>query len=340
MRRLRLTLVVAAAILVASGCGTAPADDGAVPRGPSRPLTSQALSTDGALECPGTITDQGGMTVPQPPQGAVDGMARLLPEREPTSLVVCSYPVLDVMTGSLTSPFALKKRTVPTEAGRVSVVELLAWAPRGDGRSKACTAMGGNETVHLVGATYGDAIVWVAAKADPNTCANSTNGDFVSSAAVGVVLDELFGDRKPVPQPADPCSARTFGRLGDDRSLVPEGDPRVTVCRSAVGGDPQATVLDAGQSRQVVVALRGLDTRPSQHLCEGADYSAMDNFRLVLTYAEGPPVVITVTPTCRPPLLSGSLEAGDVADLVDLIERWSPPIPGPYPDGSVSSTNL
>ena len=52
-------------------------------------------------ECPLTITDAEGMTVPQPPQGAVDGMARLVPNRDVASLVVCSYPVLDMMTGSL-----------------------------------------------------------------------------------------------------------------------------------------------------------------------------------------------------------------------------------------------
>lgn len=326
-------------VVLLAACGNAPAGDVPVPRGPSRTLTSQPLAADGALECPATITDQQGMTVPEPPQGAVDGMARLLPDREPVSLVVCSYPVLDIMTGSLTSPFALTKRTVPTAAQRASVVELLTWAPRGDGGAKTCTAMGGNETVHLVGATYGDAIVWVAAKADPNSCSSATNGDFVSSAAVGVVLDEVVGARAPMPQPADPCTQRTFGRLGDDRSLAPPGDPRVVVCRSAVGGEQRATVLDAAQSRQVVTALRGLDTAPSQHMCEGADQSAMDDFRLVLAYAEGPPVVISVTPTCRPPLLSGGLEAADASAVVDLVEQWSPPIPGPDPNGSVSSTN-
>jgi hypothetical protein len=278
------------------------------------------------------------MTVPQPPQGTVDGMARLLPSRDVASLVVCSYPVLDMMTGSLTSPYPLKKRTVLSATQRTEVVELLRWAPRGDGSNKACTAMGGNETVHLVGAVYLDAIVWVAAKADPNSCANSTNGDFVSSAAAGVVLDELAGTREPAPDRTGPCSVRTFGRLGDDVSLVPAGDPRVVVCRSGRDGTPQATALDADPSRELVAALRALDTRPADDGgCQGADPAAMDDFRLVLTYGEGPPVVISVTPTCAPPLFAGPLVAEDVDRVIDLVEQWSPPIPGPDPDEPVSS---
>ena len=86
--------------LVLAACGTVPATGpgGAAAQtvGPMRRVTAQALASDGALECPATITDQQGMTVPEKPQG-VDGNARLLPGRQPESLVVCSYPVLDMM---------------------------------------------------------------------------------------------------------------------------------------------------------------------------------------------------------------------------------------------------
>jgi hypothetical protein len=120
-------------------------------------------------------------------------------------------------------------------------------------------------------------------------------------------------------------------------SLVPEGDPVVTVCRVAASGAPAPTLLDAEQGRQVVAALRALPVRPTRHVCEGADQSATDDFRLVLTYPEGPPSVINVTPTCEPPVLGTSLESTEVGQVVRLVERWSPPIQGPGKDGAVSS---
>ena len=325
-------------VMALVACGMTPAGGGAVSRGPSRTLTSQPLDADGVLECPPTITDPQGMTVPQPPQGAVDGMARLLPNRDVASLVVCSYPVLDMMTGSLTSPYPLKKRTVLSAAQRTEVVDLLTWAPRGDGSNKPCTEMGGDETVHLVGATYRDAIVWVAAKADPNSCATSTNGDFVSTAAVGVVLDELVRAREPAPAPTGPCTARTFGRLGDDVSLAPDGDPEVTVCRNTAGGAQAATSLTPDQARRVVAALRRLSVRSTSQTCAGGDdrdYSR--DFRLVLQYRAGPDVVLNVLPECQPQLLGGGLEAEDATEVVDLVEQWSAPVPGYDPDEPVSS---
>ena len=116
--------VVVAAVLAA--CGNAPgAGTGGTTLqtvGPIRSVTAQPVAADGALECPATITDQQGMTVPEKPQG-VDGNARLLPDREPESLVVCSYPVLDMMTGSLTAPFRLEARTVLSASERSRMVD-------------------------------------------------------------------------------------------------------------------------------------------------------------------------------------------------------------------------
>ena len=340
-RRLVTTIggVVVAAVLAA--CGNAP---GAGPGGtvvqtvgPMRSVTAQQVAADGALECPSTITDQQGMTVPEKPQG-VDGNARLLPDRQPESIVVCSYPVLDMMTGSLTAPFRLETRTVLSANERSEVVELLTWAPLDNLRSKACTAMGGDETVHLIGSRYPDAIVWVAAKADPNGCSMSTNGDFVSSAAVGSRLEAIVEDeRRPGPAPTGACVSWGLGRLGDHLSVAPDGDPRVSVCRNRADGTEQAIHLSAEQSRQVVAALRGLTVGVSDSTCSntGDDYSRQ--FRLVLDYPEGPAVWVNVSPTCTPQLFSGGLAADDAGAVIDLVEQWSPPIPGPDPNQPVSS---
>lgn len=303
--------------------------------GPMRSVSAQPVAADGALECPATITDREGMTVPERPQG-VDGNARLLPDREPDSLVVCSYPVLDMMNGSLTAPFRLKTRRVLSGGGRSEVVELLTWAPLDNLRSKACTAIGGDETVHLIGSRYRDAIVWVAAKADPNGCSKATNGDFVSSAAVGSLLDAIVDNRRD-PAPTAACTGWGLGRLGDHLSLAPEGDPRVTVCRIRADGTEQPTRLSTGQSREVVAALRRLAVGVSDSGCSntGDDYSRQ--FRLVLDYADGPAVWVNVSPTCAPQAFSSGLAADDAGSVIDLVEQWSPPIPGPDPDQPVSS---
>lgn len=334
-------IVVRGAVLAVAlaACGTAqnPADPPT--QGPLRPVTSQPLAADGALECPATIADDRGTTVPEMPQG-VDGNARLLPDRRPDSLVVCRYPVLDIETGGLTAPFALETRIVVPMGERDTVVELLTWAPRGSTEGRACTAMAGNEWVHLVAATYDDAIVWVAAKADANSCSGATNGDFTSRAPVGVTLEQLYGEHAGHPRTLpkqDGCAGWSHGRLGDDRSLAPDGNPTVTVCRQTVTGSWQETELDSEQSQQVVAELRALPVRPTVGYCEGADPAADDAFRLVLAYPEGPSVHVGVTPSCRPPVLGGGVESAEVGGLVDLVEKWSPPIPAPDPDQPVSS---
>ncbi|TQN46795.1 hypothetical protein FHX52_3524 [Humibacillus xanthopallidus] len=335
-------VAVAAAIALAA-CGQ-PAPDGsrdgpttlpAVSTGPLRPVTAQRLAADGALECPAALESPDGLTVPQKPQG-VDGAARLLPERDPASLVVCAYPTMRLTAPTpLTAPFARSERTVLNPTQRRAVVELLTWASRWNGSERPCTAMAGDETAYLVGATYGGAIVWVAAKADANACSRGTNGDFVTGDPVGVPLKAtVAGQALPAEQP---CDAAGLGRLDDDRTLAPEGSPAVTVCRLDAKGTWQATALDAARSAQVLDLLRSLPTRPTDHVCEGAGGSVDARFTLLLRYAAGPALRISVDPACSPGVLGSGLESADAGPLVDLVAPWSPPIPGPDPNGSVSS---
>ncbi|GAA5027033.1 hypothetical protein GCM10023258_21400 [Terrabacter aeriphilus] len=340
--------VAAAALLVLAACGTTPAPSPgrsssgapsqATSSAPVRDVTAQPRAADGALACPGSLASAEGMTVPVRPQG-VRGGDRLLPDRQPRSLVVCSYPVLDISaTTPLAAPFPRSTRAVLTGAKRADVVALLTWAPRWNGRERPCTSMGGDETAYLVGADLGDAVVWVAAKADPNACSRATNGDFVSGAPVGTDLAAVTGGR-PLPRPAGGgvCTERSWGRLGDDVDLVPAGDPRVTVCRDGVDGTARAVPLDGASGAAVVAALRALPTRPTSSMCQGSGGLSDQRFTLVLAWPAGPPVRVGVDPTCRPSVLGQNLESDDAGGLVALVERWSPPIPGPDPDGSVSS---
>lgn len=199
--------------------------------------------------------------------------------------------------------------------------------------------MGGDETVYLVGATYAAAIVWVATRADPNRCSDSTNGDFLSRAPLGVTLGATYSRQPVEPAPAaGACLGYSYGRLGDDRMVAPDGDPEVTVCRNTATGAPAATALTSEQSRRVVSALRGLAVRATSGTCTaGDDREHSRDFRLVLRYPAGPDVVVNVSPTCDPQLMGGGLESEDATTVLDLVEQWSAPITGYDPDGSVSS---
>ncbi len=341
LRRVLLVGAVLAAGSALAACGSTPSPGTgattppAATAGPNRPVTAQPVDADGALLCPRSLASADGLTVPQKPQG-LDGNARLLPERDPASLVVCAYPTMTVTSSAPpTAPYRLTQRTLATAEQRRQVVDLLSWAPRWNGQENVCTMMAGDETAYLVGVRYDDAIVWVAAKADANACSKATNGDFTSGAPLGVPLRALLA---ATPDPAGArCDARTFGRLGDDHTLAPEGAPLVTVCRVAADGSTKPTALDASRSAQVVAALQALPTRPTSHTCNGSGAATDRRFHLVLTYPQGPAVRVDVDPDCGPPVRGGGVESAQVGEVVGLVEQWSPRIPGPDPNGAVSS---
>lgn len=340
LARLATTSFAGVLLLASTGCGNQAAPGGGSvpePRTPTPPraVAAQPVEPDGGLQCPASITDRAGRSVPARPQG-LDGGARLLPDRAPLALVDCAYPVLDIRaTTSSGPPFVLARRTLVTGKRAGEVVGLLAWASRDDGRDRACTEIGGNETVHLVGARYDDAIVWVASLAEPNRCSTSTNGDFVSPLSAGYRLEQWFG-ADPVQEADQGCGGWSQGRLGDDVSLAPDGGPSVTVCRSTPDGQ-QATRLTADQSGRVVAAIRSLHTGPLDRGCADAAPGSGTDFRLVLGYPRGPDVVISVVPSCTPQLSGSRLRADDARAVIDLVEQWSPPTVGYDPDGTVSS---
>lgn len=310
-------------------CGAAALDPGAAGHRP-------AGAKDGGLECPASITDPQGTSVPAKPQG-VDGRPRLLPDRQPVSLVDCAYPLVHSGAATPTGPpFAGAKRTLITGDRIDDVVGLLAWAPRDTGRPRFCTLIAGAQTVHLLGARYEDAIVWVASLAEPNRCKPATNGDFRSSMPVGYQLEEWFGTHGFDASPQGVCEQWVGGRLGDDLTLAPDGAPAVTVCGATNTGQ-DAHQLSIDQSRQVVAALRSLSPEPSDQTCTGATADGSRDFRLVLDYGRGADVIINVIPGCDPELLGSTLSARDAGPVIALVEQWSKP-PGYDPNRSVSST--
>ena len=194
--------------------------------------------------------------------------------------------------------------------------------------------MAGDETAYLVGATYGDAIVWVAATADANACSRGTNGDFVTGDPSACRSRRCSAGRA-MPD-GKPCDSSGLGRLDDDRTLAPEGSPLVTVCRLDTQGTWQATQLDAARSAEVVALLRSLPTQPTDGVCEGSGDRSDARFSLVLRMPRARRAHQR-RPRVQPGRARGGVESPDAGALVALVEPWSPPIPGPDPDGSVSS---
>jgi hypothetical protein len=72
-------------------------------------------------------------------------------------------------------------------------------------------------------------------------------------------------------------------------------------------------------------------------MCQGSGKTSEHRFTLWLDYPAGDRLRIEVDPECSPQVLGSNLEAADAAELVRLVEQWSPPVKGPDPNGSVSS---
>ena len=184
--------------------------------------------------------------------------------------------------------------------------------------------------------TYGDAIVWVAATADANACSRGTNGDFVTGDPVGVPLAAMLSGQA-MPD-GKPCDSSGLGRLDDDRTLAPEGSPLVTVCRLDTQSTWQATQLDASRSaRGRRAAALAADAAHRPRVRGVGRQRATPASRSCCGMPPGPAVRISVDPECSPGVLGSGVESPDAGPLVALVEPWSPPIPGPDPDGSVSS---
>lgn len=249
-----------------------------------------APSPTAAAGCPERFLVQDGVPwVPSPPTTETPG--RLVPDADPVEALVCRYDESGAVDGE-----------VLLEAGLDRLRTDLLVPARVEGAERACTLIGGGVVPHLVRLRYADGELWLSAVQEPNRCTLTGNGAFVSSAHLGERVAQAYdAGAWPATDP-DPCAQGGTGRAGQEDALAPPGWTSLVVCAD----DGSRREVDPDRAAQAVSLLGQLETRPGTNVCQG---TATSRSQLVLTYAEGPPVVLRWTPGCEPSLGNGSLSA-------------------------------
>ena len=293
---MRRTALVLGAVLLTS-CG---GSDG---EGIATGIPPSPSATDG---CPERWAGTGAEPwVPAPPTTETPG--RLVPDADPVEALVCRY-------GDLTgADSAALEGDVLLRDGLELVRTDLLLPERVEGRQQACTQVGGAVVPHLVRLRYADGELWLAGVQEPNGCTESGNGAFTTSAYLGDRLAEaLRSGSWPQPDPA-PCAKGRQGRAGQEQALAPPGWTALVVCAEDGAGREVAP----DRAEQVVSLLGQLETRPGTNACDGVPTSSS---RLVLSYADGPPVELRWTPGCDPSLGNGSLSAVPTPAQTELLQ--------------------
>lgn len=305
-------LAVLAVLLALAACGDSADPDADAP--PATPTVT--LAADG---CPATLpVGEPVPWVPAPPTTETPG--RLAPDADPVEALVCRYE--DVSGTPAGSASLVGERVVTAGLDRVRHDLLLP--ARVPGGTRACTAMGGPVEPHLVRFSYADGELWLAATRDPNSCQDSGNGAFTTSAYLGDVLQESYDAStwtSPPAPAAGSCSSSGSGRAGQERTLVPPGWASMTVCRPpAKDQPPPAREVDRATAERVVALLAQVATAPGSGGCSGPSRTTYD---LLVTYPAGPAVQVRYAPGCEPPVRNGSLDATPSAaqgtELEDLL---------------------
>ena len=274
---MRRTAALVGVVLVLSSCGQS--ED-----------AETAPSPTVATDCPDRFPAPDGVPwVPAPPTTETPG--RLVPDADPVEALVCRYGESGTLDGE-----------VLLDGGLDRIRTDLLVPARVEGAEQACTLIGGGVVPHLVRLRYADGELWLSAVQEPNRCSASGNGAFVSSAHLGDRLAQAYDTGTWPEQDRDPCAAGATGRAGQEEALAPAGWTSLVVC--ADDGSRREVAPD--RAAQVVSLLGQLETRPGTNACQGTSTSSD---RLVLAYAEGPPVVLRWTPGCEPSLGNGSLSA-------------------------------
>ncbi|HLQ54822.1 MAG TPA: hypothetical protein VK162_11170 [Streptosporangiaceae bacterium] len=269
------------------------------------------------LSCPASYAGQAPW-VPARPAG-VDGRSRLVPQRTPSSALVCAY------TGSNTANrqagWALSGRRSLT-GGLAGLAGQLTWQPRRrPGQPTACTLVGGKQTNYLIGLTYsGGGTIWVAATHDPNDCVSSSNGKFASFGVVGPRVSRAFASgRWPARQPVS-CNrpGQDIGRLGQDTAMVPAGSTSLTICA------PTARTLTSGY-QTLVSALNSLPARPSTRSCSPTPRPSAPKYQLLFSYPQGPPVLVSIISGCHPEIDNLSLQSNSASSILPIIQQLLTP---------------
>jgi len=274
--------------------------------GPAQVVVAAATAYD-SLGCPSAWdANAKGPWVP------AAGSATSLIAAEPVRFLVCSYPA------SPTEPRGLSGE-VSVHQGFASMSTTLADAGRG--RLRKCAARSG-VTNFLVRADYPDGTTsWVSV----TSCIGATNGAFSSSVDLAPELADTLAEQGSwgAPYPGD-C-ATTTARPGIDTALVPGGseDPPLLgyLCVTSPGPDQQPeTALTGAPLDDLVTKLGGLSASSTTASCPD---SGGTTYVLVLVYAGGENVSVSVNPGCDTGVTNGVLVAAPTDELVNTLDDLS-----------------
>jgi hypothetical protein len=306
IRRRRAWLPLAAAavvVAVAAGVVAATQSSSHTHKGDHTLQQPVGLTT---ADCP-RHTSEG---VPAQADG-LDGADRLVPDRTPTGVVICAY--LHDDRGVLTGARALI-------GGLSAAGETLSWEPRGTSDAWPCAdylAMTDGDN-YLIGLTYSDATVWVAAPG--NHCAGATNGSFQTPANLRAFAETAYrsGVWDPhagQPKRREPCARTSVGRLGQDAVMVPGSPTELRICANGVD---TGAGYDPGPLR---AALNRLPTKASTHGydCAEGGGEPTSNYTVRFSYADGPDVWVDVLVGCTPAVDNGSLTSADATTITALL---------------------
>ena len=301
MRRLAVLL-----LLLAAGCGGAPADNLTAP--------SPAAPPQPVAGCPDEfVAGDSEPWVPERPTTDTDG--RLVPDADPVEATICRY-------GALREEPSLLDGEMTLEGGLDRIRHDLLLPRKLDGASRACTAIGGARVPHLMRLSYADGDLWISSVQDANSCEDTGNGDFVSGAYLGDDLAASYdAGAWSLARRDGSCLALGHGRAGQEEALVPDGWVSLSVCTPSSQGEPQpARELEQDAAQRVADVMGGLSPRPDSSGCQGP---SRQSYNLTFGYPEGPPVSLWFAAGCDPALHNGSLEAEvsqeKQAELEDLL---------------------
>ena len=263
------------------------------------------------LACPARYAGQVPW-VPAKPSG-VDGRARLVPQRTPSSALMCAYAGRNLAKRQAGWVLSGRRSLTGNLAGLAAE---LSWkAPSVHGEETFCGDVGGPQTDYLIGLTYpGGGTEWVAVT--DSDCDGASNGEFTSASGVGPEVNRAFASgRWPTPPPASCQGVRDVGRLGEDRALVPAGATSLTICLSGRG----RTFTSGYQA--VADALDRLPTQASKGYCSTSPASSAPMYQLLFAYPEGPLVSVYVAGGCYPEVGGLDLQARSASSVLPIIEQ-------------------
>src|SRR5690348_11980767 len=279
---------------------------------PTPAASQQPTGRVAPLACPARYAGQA-LWVPAKPAG-VDGRARLVPTKTPSSALICA----DAGSNSA------KQQTGWDLSGRRSLTGNLAglaaqlsWKGRRlPGDQIACAGVGSAETRYLIGLRYsGGATVWVAGGDEADNCIPASNGEFTSISTIGPEAAQAFRSGRWPARPPAACSGRLrdIDRLGEDKALVPAGVISLTICT------PKAHTVTSGY-QALIRSLNRLPVHPSIGYCSGAVGSGAF-YELLFTYAQGPMASVDITVGCHPEVENTHLQSASASTVMPIIQQ-------------------